>query len=56
MIRNSETYEDRVTILRFEDLVDKTEPVLRVLAEFLQIESVSGEIYRQTFKAAVFIA
>jgi hypothetical protein len=104
MIRNSETYEERVAVLRFEDLVDKTEPVMRFLAEFLEIEfdeilleptfnrlpmaantsfdaeksgvvtsgtleryktlsqeqldsieAASGEIYRQTLKAAVVV-
>lgn len=48
MIRNSETHKGRVIILRFEDLVEKTEAVMRVLADFLQIEF--GEILvRPTF-------
>jgi hypothetical protein len=35
---NKEQYGDRVCIIRFEDLVSSTEPVMRYLAEFLGIE------------------
>jgi hypothetical protein len=37
MLRNRETYGDRVCILTFEDLICKTEAVMRYLAEFLEI-------------------
>ena len=37
-IRNKERYGDRVCIIRYEDLVGKTETVMRYLAEFLGIE------------------
>jgi hypothetical protein len=35
---NKERYGDRVRIIKFEDLVSKTEAVMRYLAEFLGIE------------------
>jgi hypothetical protein len=35
---NKERYGDRVCIIKFEDLVSKTEAVMRYLAEFLGIE------------------
>jgi hypothetical protein len=35
---NKERYADRVCIIKFEDLVSKTEAVMRYLAEFLDIE------------------
>jgi hypothetical protein len=35
---NRERYGDRVCIIKFEDLVSKTEAVMRYLAEFLGIE------------------
>lgn len=38
MIRNNETYKGRATFIRFEDLISKTEPVMRYLSEFLRIE------------------
>ena len=38
MLRNKERYGDRVCILTFEDLISKTESVMRYLAEFLQIK------------------
>jgi len=38
MLRNKERYGDRVCILTFEDLVSKTESVMRYLAEFLEIK------------------
>jgi hypothetical protein len=38
MVRNKREYGSRVVIIRFEDLVGKTEAVMRGLAEFLQIE------------------
>jgi len=38
MLRNKERYSDRVCILTFEDLVGKTESVMRYLAEFLEIK------------------
>jgi len=37
MIYNKERYGDRVCILTFEDLVGKTEAVMRYLADFLEI-------------------
>ena len=37
-IWNKEKYGDRVCIIKFEDLVSKTEAVMRYLAEFLSIE------------------
>lgn len=37
MLRNRERYGDRVCLVKFEDLVSKTEPVMRYLAEFLNI-------------------
>jgi hypothetical protein len=38
MLRNKERYGDRVCILTFEDLIGKTESVMRYLAEFLTIK------------------
>ncbi len=38
MLWNKERYGDRVRILTFEDLVGKTESVMRYLAEFLEIK------------------
>ena len=38
MLRNKERYRDRVCILRFEDLVERTEAVMRYLAKFLSIQ------------------
>jgi len=38
MLWNRENYGDRVCLIRFEDLVSKTEAVMRFLAEFLSIE------------------
>ena len=35
---NKKTYGERVCIIRFEDLIGKTEPVMRSLANFLDIE------------------
>ena len=37
-IFNKQQYGDRVSIIAFEDLLDKTEAVMRYLAEFLGIE------------------
>ena len=37
-LRNKKTYGERVCIIRFEDLIGKTEPVMRSLANFLDIE------------------
>jgi len=37
MLRNKDRYGDRVCILTFEDLISKTESVMRYLAEFLEI-------------------
>jgi hypothetical protein len=38
MHRNKERFKDRVCIITFEDLIGKTESVMRYLAEFLAIE------------------
>jgi hypothetical protein len=38
MLRNKEKYGDSVCLIQFEDLVSKTELVMRYLAEFLGIE------------------
>ena len=38
MLRNKKRYSDRVCLVTFEDLVTKTEAVMRYLAEFLDIE------------------
>jgi hypothetical protein len=38
MLRNKDRYIDRVCILTFEDLVGKTESVVRYLAKFLEIK------------------
>jgi len=38
MLRNKEKYGDSVCLVKFEDLVSKTEAVMRHLAEFLGIE------------------
>jgi len=38
MLRNQQRYGDRVCIITFEDLVEKTEAVMRYLARFLQIK------------------
>ena len=37
MLRNKERYGDRVCVLTFEDLICKTEAVMRYLAEYLEI-------------------
>ena len=37
-LRNKERYDDRVCLIRFEDLVSKTKAVMLYLAEFLGIE------------------
>jgi hypothetical protein len=37
-LANKEKYVDQVCIIRFEDLVSKTEPVMRHLAEFLDLQ------------------
>jgi hypothetical protein len=37
MIKNKERYGDRVSLIRFEDLIENTEKVMRYLAEMLQI-------------------
>ena len=38
MLRNKEKYADRVCLITFEDLLSKTEAVMRYLADFLGIE------------------
>jgi hypothetical protein len=38
MLRNKERYGDRVCIIRFEDLVKRTEAVMRYLSKFLSIQ------------------
>jgi hypothetical protein len=38
MIRNKQNYGDRVCIISFEDLIRRTEAVMRYLAEFLKIQ------------------
>ena len=38
MLLNKERYGDRVNIITFEDLISKTESVMRYLAEFLEIK------------------
>ncbi|MEJ2363407.1 MAG: sulfotransferase [Deltaproteobacteria bacterium] len=38
MLWNKEKYGDRVCLIKFEDLLSKTEPVMRYLADFLSIE------------------
>jgi len=38
MLRNKDIYGDRVCILTFEDLISKTESVMRYFAEFLRIK------------------
>ena len=38
MLRNRHTYGDRVCIIRFEDLTDKTNAVMHYLAEFMEVE------------------
>ena len=38
MLRDKERYGDRVCIIRFEDLINTTESVMRYLADFLGIE------------------
>ena len=38
MLRNKERYGDRVCLIQFEDLIGKTEVVMRFLSEFLSIE------------------
>jgi hypothetical protein len=37
MVRNKQKYGDRVCIITFEDLVQRTEAVMRYLADFLNI-------------------
>ena len=37
MVRNKQTYGDRVCVITFEDLVSRTEAVMRYLAEFLDL-------------------
>lgn len=38
MLKNKERYKHRVIIISFEDLIQNTEPVMRSLADFLNIE------------------
>jgi len=38
MIRNKELYKEKVCIVRFEDLIQKTEVVMKHLSHFLEIE------------------
>ncbi len=38
MLRNKKSYGDRIRLLKFEDLVAETAPVMRYLANFLDIE------------------
>jgi hypothetical protein len=38
MLQNKKRYSDRICLIRFEDLVTKTEAVMRYLAKFLGIE------------------
>ncbi len=38
MLRNKEKYGDRVCLLTFEDLIGRTDAVMRYLADFLKIE------------------
>jgi hypothetical protein len=38
MLENKEKYKDRVIIISFEDLIQNIEPVMRSLADFLNIE------------------
>ena len=47
-IWNKETYAERVCIIRFEDLIGKTEAVMRFLAGFLDIEF-DGSLLIPTF-------
>jgi hypothetical protein len=37
MVRNKKTYNERVRIVRFEDLIRRTEPMMRYLSHFLGI-------------------
>jgi hypothetical protein len=37
MVRNKKTFGDRVCIITFEDLVQRTDSVMRYLADFLKI-------------------
>jgi hypothetical protein len=48
MVRNKKTYGERVCIIRFEDLIGKSEAVMRSLAEFLDIEF-AGSLLIPTF-------
>ena len=38
MLRNKERWEDKVVIIKFEDLVAKTKSVMRYLADFLELQ------------------
>jgi hypothetical protein len=38
MIRNKEVFKEKVCIIRFEDLIQKTERVMKHLSQFLEIE------------------
>jgi hypothetical protein len=38
MIRNKETFEEKLIIIRFEDLITKTKPVMQYFSNFLDIE------------------
>jgi hypothetical protein len=38
ILKNKERYKHRAIIISFEDLIQKTEPVMRSLADFLNIE------------------
>jgi hypothetical protein len=38
MLKNKDKYKDRVIIISFEDLIQNTEPVMRSIADFLDIE------------------
>jgi len=38
MLKNKDRYKNRVIIISFEDLIQNTEAVMRLLADFLKIE------------------
>ena len=54
-VRNKEKYGENVCIIRFEDLISKTESVMRYLSNFLGIEF-DGMMLRPTFNRSPIIA
>ena len=55
MLKNKDRYKDRVIIISFEDLIKNTEPVMRSLADFLNIEF-DDILLKPTFNKSSIVA